>query len=318
MCILNIKQCITAYQVKRERLLLFLFANLCSQYVPLTPWRYYETCGLFPYACTEVLYTHSMCYVHWTILPFSYWFWANLVKGPNMAGEGRRSIEGREYHPRPFSFNCLVLSRGQSCSVLFFCFCFSLKEFALTSPEKSTTKETERKETTAEEELDSDVLEVFHPSHEWQALRPGTNPSPVPMKHILNSNCIYPLSPQGSFEGAASLWPAGGKWCASSEWWLLLQGLGTFIFQQNRGFSALKGRQVGGWPSFLSKWLKTFFPCTSEAQERQWHVPRSANAILGSSARLSAAEILFTGESWALVWGRSLLLLKEPVPRNRG
>ncbi|GAB5566755.1 nucleotide exchange factor SIL1 isoform X2 [Prionailurus iriomotensis] len=46
-------------------------------------------------------------------------------------------------------------------------------EFALTSPEKSSTKEAERKETTAEEELDSEVLEVFHPTHEWQALRPG-------------------------------------------------------------------------------------------------------------------------------------------------
>lgn len=89
--------------------------------------------------------------------------------------------------------------------MLFFCFSLSLKEFALTNPEKSTTKETERKETTAEEELDSDVLEVFHPSHEWQALRPGTNPSPVPMKHIPNSNCVYPVSWQGSFEGAATL-----------------------------------------------------------------------------------------------------------------
>lgn len=62
------------------------------------------------------------------------------------------------------------------------CF-FSLKEFALTNPERSSTKETERKETTAEEELDPEVLNVFHPTHEWQALRPGTKPSPVPMKH---------------------------------------------------------------------------------------------------------------------------------------
>ncbi|KAM7142597.1 nucleotide exchange factor SIL1 isoform 2-T3 [Molossus nigricans] len=59
-----------------------------------------------------------------------------------------------------------------------FCFCHQNPEFALTNPEKTTTKETERKETIAEEELDSEeldseVLEVFHPSHEWQALRPG-------------------------------------------------------------------------------------------------------------------------------------------------
>nr|KAF6350113.1 SIL1 nucleotide exchange factor [Myotis myotis] len=54
-----------------------------------------------------------------------------------------------------------------------FCFSHQNQEFALTNPEKSTTKETERKETTAEEELDPEVLEVFHPSPEWQALRPG-------------------------------------------------------------------------------------------------------------------------------------------------
>ncbi|XP_059773184.1 nucleotide exchange factor SIL1 isoform X2 [Balaenoptera ricei] len=56
-----------------------------------------------------------------------------------------------------------------------FTFCLSHKnsEFALTNPEESSTKETERKETTAEEELDPKVLEVFHPTHEWQALRPG-------------------------------------------------------------------------------------------------------------------------------------------------
>ncbi|ELW54028.1 Nucleotide exchange factor SIL1 [Tupaia chinensis] len=58
------------------------------------------------------------------------------------------------------------------------CFTFCLshqnpKEFALINPEKSSTKETERKETKAEEELDTEVLEVFHPTHEWQALRPG-------------------------------------------------------------------------------------------------------------------------------------------------
>lgn len=54
-----------------------------------------------------------------------------------------------------------------------FCFSHQNQEFALINPEKSTTKETERKETTAEKELDPEVLEVFHPSHEWQDLRPG-------------------------------------------------------------------------------------------------------------------------------------------------
>nr|XP_023408366.1 nucleotide exchange factor SIL1 [Loxodonta africana] len=56
-----------------------------------------------------------------------------------------------------------------------FTFCLSHqnpKEFALTNPEKSTTKETERK-AKAKEELDTEVLEVFHPTHEWQALQPG-------------------------------------------------------------------------------------------------------------------------------------------------
>uniref|UniRef100_A0A2K6F1W3 Nucleotide exchange factor SIL1 n=2 Tax=Propithecus coquereli TaxID=379532 RepID=A0A2K6F1W3_PROCO len=58
-----------------------------------------------------------------------------------------------------------------------FCFTFCLsrqnQEFALTNPEKSSTKETEKTETKAEEELNTEVLEVFHPTHEWQALGPG-------------------------------------------------------------------------------------------------------------------------------------------------
>ncbi|XP_072808306.1 nucleotide exchange factor SIL1-like [Vicugna pacos] len=54
-----------------------------------------------------------------------------------------------------------------------FCLSHQNSEFALTNPEKSSTEERERKETTAEEELDPRVLEVFHPTHEWQALRPG-------------------------------------------------------------------------------------------------------------------------------------------------
>ncbi|XP_040095920.1 nucleotide exchange factor SIL1 isoform X1 [Oryx dammah] len=57
-----------------------------------------------------------------------------------------------------------------------FCLCHKNSEFALTNPEKrekSSTKETERKETIAEEELEPKILEVFHPTHEWQALHPG-------------------------------------------------------------------------------------------------------------------------------------------------
>ncbi|XP_006866284.1 PREDICTED: nucleotide exchange factor SIL1 [Chrysochloris asiatica] len=57
-----------------------------------------------------------------------------------------------------------------------FTFCYSLqnpKEFALTNQEKSSTKETERKESKTKEEPDTEVLEVFSPTHEWQALLPG-------------------------------------------------------------------------------------------------------------------------------------------------
>ncbi|XP_010612086.1 nucleotide exchange factor SIL1 isoform X2 [Fukomys damarensis] len=59
-----------------------------------------------------------------------------------------------------------------------FCFTFCLSrqnpnEFALTNLEKSSTKEPEKKEAKAEEEMDAKDLEVFQPTHEWQALRPG-------------------------------------------------------------------------------------------------------------------------------------------------
>lgn len=91
------------------------------------------------------------------------------------------------------------------------CVFLSLKEFALTSPEKSRTKEADRKETTAEEELDSEVLEVFYPTHEWQALRPGTKPSPLPVKHTLNSKCICPSSPQGCLEEQSLCGPLEGN-----------------------------------------------------------------------------------------------------------
>ncbi|XP_005327320.1 nucleotide exchange factor SIL1 [Ictidomys tridecemlineatus] len=57
-----------------------------------------------------------------------------------------------------------------------FTFCLSHQnpnEFALINSEKSSTKESERKETKAEEDLDTEVLEVFHPTQDWQALQPG-------------------------------------------------------------------------------------------------------------------------------------------------
>ncbi|KAL6038007.1 hypothetical protein STEG23_022700, partial [Scotinomys teguina] len=50
--------------------------------------------------------------------------------------------------------------------------CQNSKNFALISTEKSIHKESETKET-GEEELDTEVLEVFQPTQEWQALRPG-------------------------------------------------------------------------------------------------------------------------------------------------
>ncbi|XP_029797866.1 nucleotide exchange factor SIL1 isoform X2 [Suricata suricatta] len=72
---------------------------------------------------------------------------------------------------------CRMALLGMLLGLLASCFTFCLShqnpQFALTSPEKSGIKEAERKETTAEEELDSEVLEVFHPTHEWQALQPG-------------------------------------------------------------------------------------------------------------------------------------------------
>lgn len=149
----------------------------------------------------------------------------------------------------------------------------------------------------------------------------GQVPSPALSPwNTLNSNCICPLSPQGYFEEATTLWPARGNNVVHQSGGCSYRAQGpSFSCRTEIAVSECPGRNAGGGcPSFLSKWLKTFFPCTFEAQERQWHVPRSANAILGSSALFSAAEILFTGESWAAVRGRRVLLLKEPVPRNRG
>ncbi|XP_055980451.1 nucleotide exchange factor SIL1 isoform X2 [Sorex fumeus] len=57
------------------------------------------------------------------------------------------------------------------------CFTFCLGHqnvgFALTNPEKSVTEESEKKDTKVEEELQPEILEVFHPTHEWQVLQPG-------------------------------------------------------------------------------------------------------------------------------------------------
>ncbi|XP_060152256.1 nucleotide exchange factor SIL1 isoform X1 [Globicephala melas] len=87
----------------------------------------------------------------------------------------------KEKRPLTMPHQGLLLFRMASLGMLLgmlmtscFTFCLSHKnsEFALTNPEESSTKETERKET-AEEELDPKVLEVFYPTHEWQALRPG-------------------------------------------------------------------------------------------------------------------------------------------------
>ncbi|XP_057346923.1 nucleotide exchange factor SIL1 isoform X1 [Manis pentadactyla] len=85
-------------------------------------------------------------------------------------------------HGNTMTSQALLLSRMAPLGMLLvllmascFTFCLSHQnlEFALTNPEKSSSKETERKQTTAEEELDPAVLEVFHPTHEWQALQPG-------------------------------------------------------------------------------------------------------------------------------------------------
>ncbi|XP_031221209.1 nucleotide exchange factor SIL1 isoform X2 [Mastomys coucha] len=51
--------------------------------------------------------------------------------------------------------------------------CQNSNNFALTNPEKSIHKESDTKETREEEELDTEVLEVFHPTQEWQTLQPG-------------------------------------------------------------------------------------------------------------------------------------------------
>lgn len=51
--------------------------------------------------------------------------------------------------------------------------CQNSNNFALTNPEKSIHQESDTKETREEEELDTEILEVFHPTQEWQTLQPG-------------------------------------------------------------------------------------------------------------------------------------------------
>uniref|UniRef100_A0A8D1AAE5 Nucleotide exchange factor SIL1 n=2 Tax=Sus scrofa TaxID=9823 RepID=A0A8D1AAE5_PIG len=84
--------------------------------------------------------------------------------------------------PRLWPCQGLILLRMARLGILLgllmaacFTFCLGRKdsELALTHPEESSTKETARKGSTAEEELEPEVLEVFHPTHEWQALHPG-------------------------------------------------------------------------------------------------------------------------------------------------
>ncbi|XP_004643305.2 nucleotide exchange factor SIL1 isoform X2 [Octodon degus] len=87
--------------------------------------------------------------------------------------------------PRPLTMTPQSLSPSRMTTLgmllgllVAFCFTFCLghqnpNEFALTNLEKSSTKEPEKKETIVEEEMDTEVLEVFQPTHEWQALQPG-------------------------------------------------------------------------------------------------------------------------------------------------
>lgn len=113
------------------------------------------------------------------------------------------------------------------------CIFFSQNEFALINSEKSSTKESERKETKAEEDLDTEVLEVFHPTQDWQALQPGTRLSPVPLKYTLNSNCVCPLSLQGySSSHSLDCWK-GTVWSIRVVAAVAV-GLGIFFFLQNR------------------------------------------------------------------------------------
>ncbi|XP_053140932.1 nucleotide exchange factor SIL1 isoform X2 [Hemicordylus capensis] len=74
----------------------------------------------------------------------------------------------------------LVVGKINLAVLLFFATSFSLclndrvAEFALTKKEDSNLKEQNKKELVEEEEdLDSEDLEVFYPTHQWQIVRPG-------------------------------------------------------------------------------------------------------------------------------------------------
>lgn len=74
-------------------------------------------------------------------------------------------------HLKLWLSSCLGPCSVGSCTIF-----FSQKDFALTNTEKNIHKESETKEA-REEELDTEVLEVFQPTHEWQTLQPGTRPA---------------------------------------------------------------------------------------------------------------------------------------------
>jgi len=60
------------------------------------------------------------------------------------------------------------------------------KEFALTKIEESDIKDGSGKEPIAGDDADPEDLEVFYPTHQWQAVRPG---------NVLMTNCGVPLKP---------------------------------------------------------------------------------------------------------------------------
>ncbi|XP_036061202.1 nucleotide exchange factor SIL1 isoform X1 [Onychomys torridus] len=94
-----------------------------------------------------------------------------FFEGCGQSGEGQvlmMMCSPRTAAPLGMLLGLLVTSWFTSCLS-----CQNSNNFALTSTEKSIHKESEPKETRGEEELDTEILEVFQPTQEWQALRPG-------------------------------------------------------------------------------------------------------------------------------------------------
>nr|XP_042119738.1 nucleotide exchange factor SIL1 [Peromyscus maniculatus bairdii] len=95
-------------------------------------------------------------------------------KGRGQSGEGQvltmapQHLYSTRRAPLGMLLGLLVTSWFTSCLS-----CQNSNNFALTSTEKRIHKESETKETRGEEELDSEILEVFQPTQEWQVLRPG-------------------------------------------------------------------------------------------------------------------------------------------------